>query len=315
MLKNILFKDFAVEWLKEHEYYVKKSTFGTYSTIMYNHLIPYFKDIPISFIDQKKVNQLTLYLLNYGRLDQKGGLSEKSIKDILIVLKLCLKDAEEKKLVEPFVFKNQIIKKTKPRTCNILSRQEQRQLQEYILDHPSNRSIGILLMLQTGIRIGELCAIQWKDIDLTHKLIYITKTLQRIFIKNHKGKHSTQVIITSPKSVSSQRTIPISNLLIEAIGKLKVQETEEYFLTGTLKYTEPRTYLNYYKNFLQCADISYINLHGLRHTFATRCIESGADGKTVSEILGHSNVHLTMNLYVHPQIEQKRKCIEMANVL
>lgn len=315
MKKIILFKEFAVDWLSDHYNYVKKSTFGTYSTIMFNHLIPYLGDFPISSINQKEINQLTVHLMNHGRMDNKGGLSEKSIKDILIVLKICLRDAEEKNLKQTSNYKNNIIRKTKPKHCNILSKDEQKQLQEYILNHPSNRNIGILFMLQTGIRIGELCAIQWKDIDLTNRSVSITKTLQRIFVKNKTGGNTTQVIITSPKSVSSQRTIPMSKLLIEAIEKLNIQEPEIYFLTGTLKYTEPRTYLNYYKKILNCADISYINLHGLRHTFATRCIESGGDSKTVSELLGHSNVQLTMNLYVHPQIELKRKCVEMVNNL
>lgn len=315
MKRNILFKDFVAEWLADHAAYIKKSTYGTYTTLIYNHLIPFLGNLPISSIDQKVINDLTNYLSINGRLDKKGGLSQKSIKDILALLKLCLRDAQERGLVEKSNYKNHIIRKSSKRECHILTKSEQTQLSKYILDNPSSRNLGILFMLQTGIRIGELCAIQWKDIDLNHQTLSITKTLQRIFIKNADGKNSTQVIITTPKSPHSCRIIPISNFLMGVLSKVNIQEPEIYFLTGTLKYTEPRTYLNYYKKILKCADISYINLHGLRHTFATRCIESGGDSKTVSELLGHSSVQLTMNLYVHPQIEQKRKCIDMANDL
>lgn len=315
MKRNVLFKDFAAEWLADHAAYIKKSTYGTYTALMYNHLIPFLGDLPISSINQKVINDFTIYMLMNGRKDKKGGLSQKSIKDVLTLLKLCLRDAQEKGFIKILSYKNHIIKRTSQSERHILTKSEQMQLSEYILNHPTSRNLGILFMLQTGIRIGELCALQWKDIDINHQIISITKTLQRIFVKNADGENSTQVIITPPKSAHSCRIIPISNCLMEVLSNISMQEPEIYFLTGTLKYTEPRTYLNYYKKILKCADISYINLHGLRHTFATRCIESGGDSKTVSELLGHSSVQLTMNLYVHPQIEQKRKCIEMANDL
>ena len=171
-----------------------------------------------------------------------------------------------------------------------------------------------MLALQTGIRVGELCALQYADIDFCKKCIHITKTLQRVaYIED--SLHTSKVVISAPKSNTSIRIVPVTSELFHIILKLKYSSANCYIITGKEQYTEPRAYYHYYHKLLQNTCVNYANFHTTRHTFATRCIESGADCKTVSEILGHASVKTTLDLYMHPQLEQKRLCLEKMNEL
>lgn len=172
-------------------------------------------------------------------------------------------------------------------------------------------TLGYVVSIYTGIRIGELCALRWEDIDMTNKVIRINKTLQRIYIKSSVGGGKTKIIITPPKSTKSIRVVPISKIVYELLTKMRPNNGDFYLLTGKLKYIEPRLYRKHYYKFLREHGLRIINFHGLRHTFATRCIETGADYKIVSELLGHSSIALTLNLYVHPHLEDKRRCVEL----
>lgn len=315
MKETILFKDWAKEWLEYERNFLKESSYGNYSTIVYNHLIPYLGEYKISDIDQIEIQKLIIFLSKDGRKDKKGGLSEKTIRDIITVLKNCLKNADYNNLIIYKPEKLNFPKNRKEKFLKVLSKTDQNKLQDVILTNLNHRNFGILFTLQTGVRIGELCAIQNKDINLTDNTVKINKTLQRVFIKSDTERNKSKVMITSPKSNKAFRTIPLSNVLVQALKHLDISKPSYYLLSGDAKYIEPRTYINYYKRFLENTDINYINFHGLRHTFATRCIEAGGDSKTVSELLGHSSIHITMDLYVHPQMEAKRKCVELVNTL
>lgn len=314
MEKTILFKDWAKEWLRYEKNFIKESSYGNYSTIIYNHLTPYLGDCYIAEINQAKIQDLIIYLSQKGRKDKKGGLSEKTVKDIINVLKKCLKSADCNDIEVSKLYKLDFPRNRQEKQLHVFSKEEQNKLQNIILNNITNRNLGILFSLQTGVRIGELCAIQNKDINIREKTVKISKTLQRTFIKTDINNES-KIIITSPKSIKSFRTIPLSDILIKALRQLDISEPSYYLISGGSKYIEPRTYMNYYKKFLESADINYINFHGLRHTFATRCIEAGGDSKAVSEILGHSSIKLTLDLYVHPQMDAKRKCVELVNLL
>lgn len=164
--------------------------------------------------------------------------------------------------------------------------------------------------MYTGLRIGEICALKWNDIDFDNKILIVNKTIQRIFIKNIENKSHSKILITSPKSKSSNREIPLSNSIYNILKLHIPKDTNTYFITGNQKYIEPRTYRSYYDRFIKNIGIEHINFHALRHTFATRLIESGVDYKTVSELLGHSSVNITLSMYIHPHMEQKRKAVE-----
>lgn len=313
MKEELLFKDWADEWLSRQKNFIKESSYGTYSTMLYNHLIPNIGEHPIDEIDEQVIQKLILQLRTKGRKDGRGGLSDKTVKNIITVLKVCLMKAGKQGYIiyqKPDLFYPRADHLQK---LNILSKNDQIKIQNYVLNNLTYKNFGILFALQTGVRIGELCAIQFKDIDFGQNLVSINRTLQRTFIKTANGDNITKIIITPPKTSSSARTIPLSNVLIAALKTFRGFSPNNYLITGSDKHIEPRSYSNYYRKVLDKLDVDYLKFHALRHTFATRCIEAGGDSKIVSELLGHSSIRITLDLYVHPQIEAKRKCVELVN--
>ena len=307
-----LFSEWAMEWLEKKKQLVKESTYATYQITMINHLIPTFGEKEISSISTGLIQEQVFRWAMNGKLNDNSGLSQKSIKDMVVILKACLSDYE---IYYGKEIKVRSIGYPKARTeinrREVLSDKEYKTFVEIIKENLEYESLGYAITLYTGIRIGELCALKWADIDLNERSIEINKTLQSIYIKNFTGKGKTKITITRPKSLKAVREIPISDQLFRLFDQVKRQRKDSYVLTGTSKYIEPRLYRNHYKKFLEKYKIEPINFHGLRHTFATRCIENGADYKVVSELLGHSSVNTTLNLYVHPNMEDKRKCVEL----
>jgi integrase len=197
----------------------------------------------------------------------------------------------------------------------VLSRGEQKRLEENIYANPDLCNCGILLCLYTGLRIGELCALKWENISLPDKVIHVTKTMQRTQKLTDREKIRTEVIITEPKSACSNRKIPIPKNIVRVLTPLQASP-DAFFLSGRSdRYVEPRTMQNRFRHVLSQSNIDVMNFHVLRHTFATRCVELGFDIKSLSEILGHANVNITLNRYVHPSMELKEKNMDMLSEL
>ena len=315
-MNHLTFKKLAEEWMQYQKRFIKESTYCTYAVQMKNHIIPLFGNLQCNKITSDLLQNNIMQWFEHNRLQGEMPLSDKTVCDIMIILKSCLNYGVQKGYILPKSV-NIVLPtvKTKNARIQIYNLKEQQVIVEAVLSNLTSRSNGILISLYTGIRIGELCALKWSDIDLTNKTIIISKTLQRLYFKDIHGKNYTKVSISSPKTVNSIREIPISTRLLQVLEKLSVDNSEAYVLTNTEKYMEPRTYRNFYKHFISNLNVHQLKFHSLRHTFATRCIEFGADYKSVSEILGHANVNITMSLYVHPSIEQKRKCVELMDTL
>lgn len=181
-------------------------------------------------------------------------------------------------------------------------------LTNYLLDSVSPSNLGIFISAVTGIRIGELCALKWSDIDLEKRIITVSKTMQRI--KNIGGKTATKIVITPPKSKTSAREIPVPDVLYSYLKKMQC-DNDCYVLTGDKLFAEPRTMQYRFKSILKKIGLPHVNFHALRHMFATRCVDVGVDVQTLSEILGHCSVELTLNRYVHLSIERKRNCMKL----
>lgn len=307
--KKILYKDWLWYWMQKKKDYIKESTYSNYSNIVSNHIIPELGNIKLSNLNNKLIQEYLINKYKTGRLDGNGGLSYKTIRDIIAVVKSSLKYAIKEEMIN-----NINLDFTYPKIANkdkiyIMPKKDQERLITYIKQDENTRSLGILLALYSGIRIGELCALQWKDIDFKNNILHINKTLQRIYIKDNKESVS-KIIITNPKTHNAERDIPLNKGFAHILKKYQT-ESNNYILSNCDKWIEPRTYRRYFKKFLDKAKIGQINFHGLRHTFATNCIKLGVDYKTVSELLGHANVNITLNLYVHPQMSQKKKCIDL----
>ena len=307
--KKILYKDWIYEWLIEKKEYIKESTYANYSNNVFNHIIPNLGNYYLSDINHKIIQDFLLNLSKTGKKDGSGGLSEKTIKDITIIVKGSLKKAINEEKMKHIVLSFIYPKSQHEKKIYILTKREQNKITDYVLNNLSTRNIGILISLYSGIRIGELCALKWEDIDLKKGIIYIRKTIQRIYIKD-KYKNVSKIILTTPKTKNANREIPINKNFLEILKKVKANK-EDYILTGNKEYIEPRTYRKYFNKLLDKININHFNFHSLRHTFATNCISLGVDYKTVSELLGHANVNITLNLYVHPRLSQKKKCIDL----
>ncbi|MDR1809990.1 MAG: site-specific integrase [Prevotella sp.] len=288
-------------WKSDKKKYVKQSSFSAYALLVENHLLPAFGNM--FSIEEADVQQFVFQKLT-------EGLSQKSIKDILIVLKMILKFGAKNKFLEYISFDIQFPTERDKRPIEVLSRSNQKRIMDYVQENFTFKSLGIYICLCTGIRIGEMCALTWNDIDVEAGIIYVRKTIQRIYIMEN-GKRHTELLLDTPKTKNSIRDIPMSNDLLKIIKPLRKTANGSFFvLTNNAKPIEPRTYRNYYRNLITALNIPRLKFHSLRHSFATRCIESNCDYKTVSVILGHSNISTTLNLYVHPNLEQKKKCID-----
>ena len=247
--------------------------------------------------------------LNSGRLSNKKGLSLKTVKDIMTVTKSCLNSAMKNGIIKRKTFDYKFPKNIPSKKIEIFSHAEHFKLFQYINSNLDEKSLGILISLLCGLRIGEVCGLKWCDIDFENEILSVNRTVQRIYIKKTISSES-KIIISSPKTTSSFRNIPLSKHLIKIIKNLRKND-DFYIITGNKNFIEPRIYRKYYYSILSSLNLSKLSFHSLRHTFATQTIELGTDYKTVAEILGHSSINTTLNLYVHPKMEYKRKCLNL----
>lgn len=293
-------RETAAVWKTEKQPYVKQSTYAAYMLILENHILPFFgNDCELK---EEKVQSFVLEKIN-------GGMSVKSVKDILIVLKMVMKCGVKHNMMAYCDWDIKYPTTATPTAIDVLTVHDHRKLLNHIRENFTFRNLGIYICLCTGLRIGEVCALKWEDIDTTTGVINVRRTIERIYLIEGDSRH-TEVVISTPKTQNSCREIPMSKELLAMVKPLKkVVNNDYYVLTNEPTPTEPRTYRNYYKQLMASLQMPAIKFHGLRHSFATRCIESNCDYKTVSVLLGHANISTTLNLYVHPNMEQKKRCI------
>lgn len=285
------------EWLNIKKLCVKESTVANYAFKINKHLLFAFGRLKFSLLSPRIV---------YDFIEKKRseGLSAKYISDMVVILK-----SMAKYTAKTYHCANEIadieLPKTAKKELKLYSESEQKILKSALLKETNPTKLGVLLCLFSGIRIGELCALKWNDIDLNNDLLHVSKTCQRI-----KYGNSTKIVITSPKSTSSDRVIPLPEFLLNILREFAPSDRNSYFLSRTDKITEPRTMQYRFKSILKRANLPSMNFHSLRHIFATNCIEIGFDVKTLSEILGHGSTGITLNLYVHSSMHRKRECME-----
>ena len=230
-------------------------------------------------------------------------------KDILIVLKMVMKFGVKNQWINYCEWDIKFPTSEINKKIEVLTVAQHKKILEYIKQNFTFRNLGIYISLTTGLRIGEVCGLKWSDMNIESGTIAISRTIERIYIVEGETKR-TELIVNTPKTTNSNREIPMNKELLSMVKPLmKVVNSNFYMLTNDEKPTEPRTYRNYYHKLMAQLEIPKLKYHGLRHSFATRCIESNCDYKTVSVLLGHANITTTLNLYVHPNMEQKKRCI------
>ncbi len=296
----------AEVWLASRERLLKPSSVAKYRNLVQRHILPLLGKLRICDLDRNTVSGF-VRALSCGQTGSGVQLTRKTVRDVLMILEKSVRFAGE---LSFSVEKNELSGKTGGgKRITVLSEREQKRLEEQLLTDTDEKKLGLLLCLYAGLRIGEICAMRWECIDLCEKTLSVNVTMQRLQIAGAASGQRTGVIESSPKSEDSRRTVPIADFLIEQLLKRKPRLQSAYLLTGSEQYIEPRSYENYYKRVLSAAGIPICNFHTLRHTFATRCIESGADAKTVSVLLGHSTVRMTLDRYVHPTMNAKQASI------
>ena len=301
---ELLFSDVVSQWLSIVSLKVKPSTFANYTSKLDLHILPPLGKHKMQSITVVDISRFTTEKLENGRIDGKGGLSAKTVCDILSIIKS----------IADFAFNEGIISngftiaypKQQQRIMRVLSRQEQSSLEAVLTAYINIHKLGILLCLYTGLRVGEICALRWKDLSADFSTLSVRQTLQRVKSANNDGR-KTRILIDTPKSLCSLRDIPIPKFLSPYLRDFS-RDNRSYFLcTDTTTFIEPRTMQNHFAKYVIAANIDNANFHSTRHTFATRCIEAGVDIKSISEMLGHTSVNITLNRYVHSSFEQKRE--------
>ena len=292
---GICFRTAAQEWLHMIERTKKHSTYTKYRLIYEKHIRAKLGDWSLSMLDNNT-------FMNISREIEVGLSSESLKKSVVCVLNQIFSYAESHYHTQMFQcsYKKQCAS-NKP--VEVLNQTEQARLLQCLYDEMDIYKMGIIVCISTGLRLGEICSLKWDDVDLNGKILHINTTVQRIAV-NGKSKRTT-LLEGEPKSVFSKREIPLSE---DVVSLLASYYNNSYtYVINKNKPMEPRTYQYKFHAYLRAAGIEKKNFHALRHTFATNCISSGADAKSLSEILGHADVKITLNRYVHPTLETKRQ--------
>ena len=302
--KNLTLDNLFTMWFADIRLKVKESSYMNYQMKYEKHIKSALGNTPY---DKLTVEQLN----DFVQAKLSSGLSLKYTADIAGVIRSVCRFTKKR-----FGYEDKsefiLIPKGKSKEKELIGKDEQTVLNRYLTANPTASNVGILLSAATGIRIGELCALKWKDIDLEKRTLTVRNTVQRI--KNIGGNTKTKLIVTSPKSSSSAREIPLPDFIVPLLNGLKANG-EYYLLSGTRGIVEPRTMQYRFERILSDLKLSKVSFHSLRHRFATNCIELGFDVKTLSEILGHSSVEITLNRYVHSSMERKAQCMKSLSAI
>jgi integrase len=300
------FNDIYPRWISWKKKQVKQSSLAAYQLQWSTRIQAYWGDKEVEDMRSRHFQDWVEMLIDEGKL------SLKSIQDAVTIVKSMLSWAwtyyELPSFTIKIVYPTESCSTEGP-TVKSFSHKDQERLVKYLIDNPSYSNMGILLTLMTGLRIGEVAALKFEDLDFEKHCINISRTLSRVYmIDEVTGKRlGTKMIEGNPKSRSSRRSVPLYGPVEKWLKNAsKIVKPEYYVTTGKASPCEPRTYRNHFKKVLKELGLENIKFHGLRHTFATRLITSNVDFKTVSEILGHSDISMTLNIYSHPDETQKR---------
>lgn len=294
------FEEAAGLWLEARRPVLKEATYNLYALCLRRRLLPAFASS--SSVSEEEA-QAFVYSLS-------ATLRYHTVRDTLVCLKQVVRFGIRRGLLSGGCdWRIEYPRGREARRLPVLSLPEQKKLEDHLASAPPRgKDCAIALSLWAGLRIGEACALRWEDVDLKGRSLRVEGTLQRLY---DYGSGHTRLLLGSPKTASSRREVPLAPALSALLRQLRPKGYSPYVcaLPGHEGPLEPRTLRVYFGLLLSRLGIRRVNYHGLRHTFATRCIEAGVDAKTVSALLGHSDVSTTLNLYVHPGIDQKRQAV------
>lgn len=302
-MKRKSFKEVCEQWEAERAKAVKSTSMAAYSLIIRNHLAPRFDWL-------NEVTPESVQKLADEELKKGNGVT--TVKGIILVLKMIVRYCEKQGWMDVRIYDISLPKKRKRPNAQVLAVEDEKRLLTWLASHRTLRNIGLMICLCCGLRIGEVCALKWKDFDLEHMIVHVRRTIHRIYISDRKP-HKSELTIGLPKTEESVREVPLTDILAQQLldeRESSKPSPETFVLSGKKKPIDPQTFRNHFKEVSEQVGLPPRKIHSLRHTFATRCVESKCDLKTLSALLGHADITTTMNLYVHPGLEQKRRCVE-----
>ncbi len=298
--KQLVFGEYCDRWISMNSTRLKPSSRAKYQATIEKYIKPCFGSRTLGRITSEEVDEFTRMLICEKKL------SAKTVRDILVLFHSILVYAEKRsKQTLPEI--EIIYPRQNKKQIRILNEQEEKRLMGYLAEEMDLYKFGVYLALRTGLRVGELCALRWSDISMKELTMSVSRTVQRIQASGIETSPKTRIIVGTPKSDSSRRTLPLMPDITALCDRFYDGNPDSFVLTGQGKCMEPRTLQRHLKSYLEDCGILGVHFHTLRHTFATRCIEAGFDVKTLSEILGHASIGITMNQYVHPDLERKRE--------
>ncbi len=296
--RRVTVGELAAEWLLVNQSRLKPSSYQRYQGFLKNHIAG-----NLGAVNALYLTTLTIHQFAMERL--AAGLAPQTVNAILIFLHSILKFGHRQyQIPMPEI----VYLSTERKEMRVLSVEEQKKLVAYLMKDMDHIKLGILVALYTGLRIGELCALKWEDIE--EDSITVRRTMQRLRKKDGSG---TELYVGTPKTKTSLRIIPIPSFLRDIIRNCRNPAlNHSYFLASHAnEVIEPRNMQYHFKRCLQESGIERANFHALRHTFATRCVEAGFEIKSLSEILGHANVQTTLNKYVHSSFSLKQSNMDL----
>lgn len=293
-------QQWSSQWLLSLEDTVKMSTLSSYSSKISLHIVPVIGYISLKNLNSEHIEQWLKYI--------SKSLAASSIKVVFQVLKGCLNAAIEKKILVVNPCSRVSTPKIAINNITSLSKGEEFQLQKYSKLHQNG--LPILLSLQSGLRIGEICGLKWEDIDFSTNLLHVRRTVQRLPALNQGGERKTIIVESSPKSDYSIRSIPIATAIRSDLIKMKGKSSSDYVF-GKKNPAEPRLITYWFKKIIKELDFPDYRFHSLRHTFATRCLEKGVNIATISSLLGHHSIKMTLDIYIGIFLSEKRDAIDL----
>lgn len=300
------FKEWTSKWLEVYKRHnLKEKTYGIYRDVLYNHLYPTFAEKMMSAITTEDILVFVSMKKKEGNM-KGGGLANNTVNLIITVLKSIFSDACDMEIINRNPMR--MVKKLKKDEKKVVSfsLKDQMKIEQYCLEKNNSQTLGIIICFYTGLRIGELLALTWDDIDLKSGLLFVDKTVSKV-----KVMDEWKVITTAPKTETSKRVIPLSHKVILLLKKMYKKRIGKYLITTRDGgQVSTRAYQCFFFRLQRRLCLEPLNFHAIRHTFATRAIESGMDVKALSEILGHSDAAITLNRYVHSFMATKKKAME-----
>lgn len=297
------YKEWLQEWLKNYvKISAKQRTVSRYTEISNDHLIPSLGDYELQSLSPIILQKYISELLECGNLKTGYGLSSSSVNSIITVIQSSLNVAFNLGFMTERVGDKLKRPKSNEKQVECFSSEEQRVIEKAVLSDNHSHLFGIFLCLYSGLRIGELLALEWRDIDFVNCTLSVTKTC-------FDGKDANGVfgrIIDKPKTQSSCRVVPLPKQIMPLLKTVKKKSESHFVIAKGDDGLLVRTYQRNFTSLLKRLNIAPRGFHALRHTFATRAIECGIDVKTLSEILGHKNPMVTLNRYAHSLMEHKK---------